>query len=175
MREADVDSRQLLNSVEMQGHRRAPGPLEWQAGTAGLASLSEHTHGSRTVCSGYTCLFPFSGLLVLDPRYPFKRICQELQSFSLGLEQQFSTNVVQEFFKYAMPDYLVRGTDLFPLKTVKWKTGNSQHNNSCLVWMNQNDTYCFGKISKDIFLVCHRILLLVYVCHWDEKGWKSMV
>ena len=32
------------------------------------------------------------------------------------LEQQFSTSVLQEFFKHAIRDYLVMGIDLFPLR-----------------------------------------------------------
>ena len=31
--------------------------------------------------------------------------------------QRFSTSVPQEFIKHAIPDYLVRGTDLFSLRS----------------------------------------------------------
>ena len=31
-----------------------------------------------------------------------------------NVDQQFSTGVPREFLKYILPDYLVRGTDLFP-------------------------------------------------------------
>ena len=32
-----------------------------------------------------------------------------------AFNQQFSTGILQEFLKHAVPDYLVRGTDLFLL------------------------------------------------------------
>ena len=32
------------------------------------------------------------------------------------LNEQVSTGVLQEFLKHAIPDYLVRGTDLFSLR-----------------------------------------------------------
>ena len=33
------------------------------------------------------------------------------------LQQQFSTGMLQEFLKHAIPNYLVRGTDLFSLRS----------------------------------------------------------
>ena len=33
-----------------------------------------------------------------------------------GVEQQFPISVLQEFLKHAIPNYLVRGTDLFSLR-----------------------------------------------------------
>ena len=38
----------------------------------------------------------------------------ETQRFSAGVGPH--TGVLQEVFKHAVPDYLVRGTDLFPLR-----------------------------------------------------------
>ena len=32
------------------------------------------------------------------------------------LSQRFSMDVLKEFLKHAVPDYLVRGTDFFPLR-----------------------------------------------------------
>ena len=39
----------------------------------------------------------------------------------IGLGQQFSNTVPQEFLKHTIPDYLVRGTDLFSLN---WSNKN---------------------------------------------------
>lgn len=50
------------------------------------SSGSTHT-GSRTVCRGCVYLLALFSLLILDHGYPFKRLCQELHSFSLGLEK----------------------------------------------------------------------------------------
>ena len=36
-----------------------------------------------------------------------------------GLEQQFPTGVQRAFFKHAVPDYIVRGIDLFFLRLSK--------------------------------------------------------
>ena len=63
------------------------------------------------------------------------------------LQAAISNLCAAKILNHAIPDYLVRGTDLFSL-TLSNKNDNSQHNNSCLVWMHQNYTCFFGKISK---------------------------
>ena len=73
-----------------------------------------------------------------------------LKEQSQRLGQRFSTGVLQEFLKYATPDYLVRGTDLFPLDC-QIKNDNSQHNNSCPVWVNQNYTYFLSDWQNNVF------------------------
>ena len=55
------------------------------------------------------------------------------------------------------------------------KSDNSQHNNSCPVWMLQNYTYFLVRLAKIYnFLVCLRILAVGWCVPWDEKGWKSL-
>ena len=97
--------------------------------------------------------------LTLPPQLRFCQITSinilskvESPALSQSLTQQFSaimsghTGVPQEFLKHAKPGYLVRGTDLFPLDCqIK---NDSQHNNSCLVGMNQNYTYFLVQIGK---------------------------
>ena len=50
----------------------------------------------------------------------------------ITLSQQFSTGVLQEFLKHAMPTYLVRALTYFPLDC-HIKNDNGQHNSSRLV------------------------------------------
>ena len=50
--------------------------------------------------------------------------CSAPGSYDLG--QQFSTGVLQDFLEYAMPDYLVKGTNLFYLRlSQKMTTANT--------------------------------------------------
>ena len=85
------------------------------------------------------------------------------------------TGVPQEFWKHAILDYLVRGTDLSSLILSNKKNDNSQHNKSCLVWMNQNYTYFFVDWQKNFFLVCHTILVISLCVPWDDKRLKIAV
>ena len=60
-----------------------------------------------------------------------------------------------------MPDHLVKGIDLFSLRLSKNKTkkDNSPHNNSHLVFMNQNYTYFFfPQVNKKYTPAYHRVL-----------------
>ena len=69
--------------------------------------------------------------------------------------------MLQEFLKLAMPDCLVRGTDLFSLNLSNKKNGNSQDNNK-LPGVNISKLHLFfcqmGK--TEFFLVCCRILVI---------------
>ena len=67
----------------------------------------------------------------------------------MELDQQFLTDMLQEFLKQAIPDYLIRGNDRFPLRLSNKKNDNNQNNNS-----RQSGKRC-------IFLVCHRISVIV--------------
>ena len=49
----------------------------------------------------------------------------EGQMVNIYLDQRFSTSVLQEFLKCAVPDYTVRGTDLFSLRLSDKKNDNS--------------------------------------------------
>ena len=53
---------------------------------------------------------------------------------------QRATGVLQECLKRTIPDYLVGTLTYFPLNC-QVKYDNSQHKNSCPLWMNQNYTY----------------------------------
>ena len=90
-----------------------------------------------------------------------------MPSFSLLSKKAIFNSAPREFLKHAIPDYLVRGTDLFSLKTVKYKNDNSQRNNSHPVWINQNHTYIFDRSAKIYFLVCRRILVISVCVPWD--------
>ena len=78
----------------------------------------------------------------------------------IALDQWFSTGVLQEFLTHAIPDCVVRGTDLFSLRLLKKKNDNSQHNSAPPVWTNQNYTYFLLDRQKIYFLVCPRILVI---------------
>ena len=75
---------------------------------------------------------------------------------SIELEQQFltcvlwRTGVPQGFLKHAVPDYVVRDTDLFSFRFSNFKNDSNQYN-SHPVWMNQNYTYFFSDRQKYIF------------------------
>ena len=73
-------------------------------------------------------------------------------------------------FKTAILVYLLKGTDLFSLRFFNLKNNNSQHNNSCLVWMTQNYTY-FYQIGKKYILVCHRNFNNYFMC---SMRWKRL-
>ena len=93
-------------------------------------------------------------------------------SFFHYLVQRFSTGVPQAFLKHVIPDYLVKGTDLFSLRwSNKKKNDSSQHNNSYLVWTSQIIPIIFVRSSKNriYFLVCHRILVISLVYHEMRK------
>ena len=85
------------------------------------------------------------------------------------------TSVPLEFFKHAIPDYLVVSTDLFSLRMSNLKNDNNQHNNIHLVWINKNYTYFlsekYGK--KYDFGGCASVISLCVLRH--EEGWKSLI
>ena len=89
-----------------------------------------------------------------------------------SLEQRFGTSALQEFLKHAIPDYLVRGTNLFSLRLSNTKNYTSQHNNSPLVWMNENYTY-FCQISK--MYICWCVCPNYFICIFDVYLWGSSV
>ena len=70
----------------------------------------------------------------------------------ISLSQWFSIGVLQEFLKHTIPDYFVRNTNLFFSLSNKEKKKNSQHSNSCPVWINQNYTYFGGSYWKKSIL-----------------------
>ena len=92
-----------------------------------------------------------------------------------SLEEPFSTSVLQELLKLIIPDYLGRGTDLFSMRLWNKKNDNGQHNNSHLVWRNQNLYLFFVRLAKNIYLVCCRILVISFHVAWDDKSWKALV
>ena len=68
------------------------------------------------------------------------------------IEEQFSTSVPQEFFKHAMPDYLIRGTDLFSFRLSNKKMTTA--NTTIAISVNdQNYTYFLVRLAKRYFLV----------------------
>ena len=82
------------------------------------------------------------------------------------------TGVLQEFLQHAIPDCLVRGTDLFSLilsNKKKMTTGNT----TIAVWCEWIKITFFCQISKNIFF-CRILVISLYV-PWDEKGWKSLL
>ena len=84
------------------------------------------------------------------------------------------TGVPREFLKHSIPDYLIKGTDLFTFRMSNLKNDNSQYNNNCLAWINQNHTYFLSDQQKPHFVVCHRILVVSLCVPWDKKGCKSL-
>lgn len=70
-----------------------------------------------------------------------------LLSGCLLLEQRFSTGV-RKFLKLGIPDYVVRGADLFPRRSSDKKNDNSHDNHSRLVCMKQNYTFFFGVLAE---------------------------
>ena len=72
------------------------------------------------------------------------------------LGQRFSTGAPQGFLKLAIPDYLVRGTDLFPLDC---QMGKKMTMANTVIAGKKYIFFC--QISKKkIFLVCCRILVI---------------
>ena len=92
-----------------------------------------------------------------------------------NLDQRFSTSVPQEFLKHVVPDYFVRGTDLLSLRLSNFKMTTA--NTTAVTWMNQNYTYFFVTLAKNVIccLVCCRILVISLCVPWDEKGWKTLI
>ena len=92
-----------------------------------------------------------------------------------SLTQWFSTGVLQEFLKHAIPDYLVRGTDLFSfqLSYKNMTTANTTIGIRCkcikimYIFCHIGKKLHFCHISKKVyFLVCCRILVIsLYVSH----------
>ena len=76
--------------------------------------------------------------------------------------------------KHAISDYLVRGTSLFSLRLSNKKrtTANTTIANS----LNESKVYLFFvRSAKNIFLVCHRLLVVISLCvPWEEHSWKSL-
>ena len=78
------------------------------------------------------------------------------------------TDVSQEFLKTATPAYLVRGTDLFffSMSNKKMITANM----TIAIWHEWIKIIPIFVISAELyFLVCHRILVISYVCHGIRK------
>ena len=67
-----------------------------------------------------------------------------------------------------MPDYIVRGSDLFSLRLSNLKNDNNQYNNSHLCELK---LYLFFVRSAKIFIffMCWRILVISLCVPWDEK------
>ena len=70
-----------------------------------------------------------------------------------AIEQRFPTSLLRTFLKHGTPDYVVRGTDLFSLRLSIKQNDSSQHNNSYLVWMDQNHTYFFCQIGNNFHVL----------------------
>ena len=86
-----------------------------------------------------------------------------------AVEQQFSTLVLQELLKHAIPDYLISDTDLFSLRLLN-KTVTTA--NTIGVWCERIKIIpIFCQIGKNImyFSKCHRILVISLWVPWDEK------
>ena len=67
-----------------------------------------------------------------------------------AFNQQFSTGILQEFLKHAVPDYLVRSADLFPLRL----SNKNDDNNHIIIaiWCERIKIIpIFGQIGKNIF------------------------
>ena len=64
--------------------------------------------------------------------------------------------------------------ELFSLRlSNKKKNGNSQHNNSHPVWMNQNYTIFYVNWQENIFSGVPQNFSSLCMT-WDEKGWKLL-
>ena len=83
--------------------------------------------------------------------------------------QWFSTSVSREFLKHAIPDYLVRVSELFFLKLSKKKqktTANATMEVWC-EWVKMVPNF-LSDGQKIYFLVCHRILVISLCLPWDK-------
>ena len=80
------------------------------------------------------------------------------------------TGVPQIFLKHAIPDYLVRGTDLFTLRlsNIKMTTANT----TIAVWCEWIKIILIFSQQKIHFLVCRKILSISLCVPQDEKGQK---
>ena len=70
------------------------------------------------------------------------------------------TGAPQDFLSHAIPDYLVRGTDLFSLRLSNKKMTTAYTTITIQCEPDQNDTY---------FLVCYRVLGISSCVPWDEE------
>ena len=96
-------------------------------------------------------------------------LCMKNMSSLIRLNQQFLAGVPQEFLKHAIPDYLVRGTNLFSLRLSNKKMTNSQHNNSHLVWINQNYAYLFSvRSAKKLFWCAQNLVIRLCARRWKR-------
>ena len=92
--------------------------------------------------------------------------------------QRFSTSVLQEFLKHAIPDYLVKGTDIFFLwlSNKKMTTTNTTIAVWC-EWIKIIPIFLSDCQKYNMFLVCHRISVISLCVPWDEKvenHWSSL-
>ena len=78
----------------------------------------------------------------------------------VGLTRAFSNSVPQEFFKHAIPDYLVRGMDLFSLTLSNKKV--TAANTTTAISVNESKLYLLllSNRQKIYFLVCCRVLVI---------------
>ena len=81
---------------------------------------------------------------------------------------------VPQFFKHAICDYLVRGTDLFSLRLSNKK--RQQPTQQQPSGVNESKLYLFLSGQQKIFFsVWHRILVISLCVPWDETVWKSLL
>ena len=138
-------------------------------GSRSLQSLGSHSNHLNHTSQGI--VYSFSSFLITNWLFiyhyllivPYMQvvisfICFLYQSYSL--KQWFSICVLQEFLKYAIPDCLARGTDLFSLRcsNKKIQLPTQQQPSD----MNESKSYLFFvRLKKyNIFLVYCRILVI---------------
>ena len=89
-------------------------------------------------------------------------------------DQRFSTGVLQEFLKHSMPDYSVKGPDLFFFRVSNKKMTTA---NTVAIWYERIKVIpiFLPDRQKIYFLVCYRILVIRLCVPRDVKGWKSLL
>ena len=79
---------------------------------------------------------------------------QETALGSYQVRQRFSTGVPQEFLKHAVPDYLVKGTDLFSLRLSNLKKKTAA-NTTIAIGVNESKLHlCFCEMGKKHIFWC---------------------
>ena len=86
------------------------------------------------------------------------------------------TGGLQEFWKHAAPEYLVRGADFFSPRLSNEKMTPA---NTTISFQDEwiKIIPIFVRSAKKIniyFLMCCRILVISLYVPWDEKCWKSL-
>ena len=89
----------------------------------------------------------------------------------IALDQWFSTGVLQEFLTHAIPDCVVRGTDLFSLRlSKKKKKKRKQPTHQYSSSMNESKLYLFFVgAAKNTFFGVSQNFSNQFVCHKLEK------